>query len=126
MWPKLIELIIKWWQARPRKDLILDMIALRDEMSACQNWYDVMKGKSSYSGTASPRVEWKRSLGHIGQILERIDKVLLIYSPEARESMRRWLHTESLDPIAECTLAVTAELVGEEPGANLSEQTLSD
>ena len=117
MWTKLIDLILQWWKEKSRKDLIRQLVYLRNSMRDCQEWYDKLQaakraGNVDQLPYPNPRVEWIRSVGHLGSVIQEVDQVLSIFSPEARQALENYFQYESLEANAESAIATTAAALG--------------
>jgi len=143
LWSTVIGLVERYWKDKPRKDVIASLVTLRANMISCQHWYkeyaelrkrgDVDEiwwreyqkaNKAGLSIGGNPKVEWTRSLVDLGEALVRVDSVLQIFSPEAREEIRKYESVESLEVGALGMLLPAAKDLGQSPGFDLDDGTL--
>lgn len=127
MWPKLIELVMKWWQAKPRKDIIAGIVELRDAMVACQRHYEIFKKEADVSDALKAHQEWLRSLGRIARVIEEFDRILVIFGPEAREATRQYLEDDSREAKPKAVFEGTAIMLEtEDMGVDFRRERLTE
>lgn len=92
MWKLFIEMIERAWREKPRKDLIKEIVQLRQAMRACQTSYEDYKANPS-EGT----LQWDNSLATLQQRIMELDQVLQIFDSETRQAIENYYGPDSIE-----------------------------
>lgn len=120
MWPKIIDLIINWLKTKPRSDLMIQVMTLREAMHDCHETYlrfSNAKAQGDQAVIDQSYREWRGAFGMLDTAVAEVDDVLHIFGKEARRKVQMYLLSES-KPCAEDGYAVSAamvQLLREEP-----------
>jgi len=113
MWPKIIELIISWLKSKPRSDLTIQVLRLRDAMKDCHSSYECFaaaKVQGEQSEIDQRYRQWRAAFGVLDTAVADVDEVLHIFGKDARDQVNMYLISESA-PCAEDGYAVSAAIV---------------
>lgn len=117
MWGIVIGLIERWWREKPRKDVVFEVVRLRDAMIECQRSYVRYKKASkevrSERLPRSPYRRWVSSVIILADRLEHLDGVLSIFSPEAHAAIKDFSILESREVTTLARLEMTARALQE-------------
>ena len=108
MWSKIIEIIEKRWREKPRRDLVRNILEFRYSLIICQ----INFNKYNDQRKEELKWEWWDSIQNLIYALIKIDHVLSIFSPVAKEHIGRYLADEMSQIEIGATFATIAMDVG--------------
>lgn len=97
MWSTIVQMIERWLREKPRADVVVATVALREAMIACQDAYTRDKAQKERLGGANTEIsawEWQLSVTELGNTLSRINLTLGIFAPEVSRAIERYLDAE--------------------------------
>src|SRR5262245_48116645 len=86
MWAKLLDLIVQYWKDKPRKDVLIHLLELRDWMRECQERYVAWR-ESPVEKEGHRRHYWLKSLQRAAQCAMEVEYVLALAEPKTFESL---------------------------------------
>jgi len=123
MWAKLIEIIEKRWHESklPRKQLAKSMAELYSDMNKCHQAYLDFKERWDAHDPNQLHQLWSQAFVTFLLSLDRLDSVLSIYSPTARDLLQRYAAFDlSLKELHERTIDGHVEMLSNEFGNPIS------
>jgi hypothetical protein len=149
VWDTFIGLAATALKERPRQQVLLGLLELREAMIACQRTYNdyqavlkegdydtVMEKRGNlprpdgikYAFLYNPRDSWRETVEYLAVVLTEVDDILNIFSPETGKHVRYYGRTEAMsgwDDRDDATTDPMDTLNAADAGIDLNEVTLS-